>query len=44
LFTGIESTSQLLIGFPGTHRGKERFPGMTITYALIQMLEKVLHF
>merc|ERR1712113_1264475 len=24
-----------------THRGKERFPGMTITYALIQMLEKV---
>merc|ERR1711904_429656 len=26
---------------PRTHRGKERFPGMTITYALIQMLEKV---
>ena len=25
---------------PRTHRGKERFPGMTITYALIQMLEK----
>jgi len=24
-----------------THRGKERFPGMTITYALIQMLEKI---
>merc|ERR1719329_1357111 len=24
-----------------THRGKERFPGMTITYALIQMVEKV---
>ena len=24
-----------------THRGAERFPGMTITYALIQMLEKV---
>ncbi|KAL9139004.1 succinate dehydrogenaase [Amphidinium carterae] len=26
---------------PRTHRGKERFPGMTITYALIQMVEKV---
>merc|ERR1712232_289738 len=26
---------------PRTHRGKERFLGMTITYALIQMLEKV---
>jgi flavocytochrome c len=26
---------------PRTHRGKERFPGMTITYALIQMLENV---
>jgi len=26
---------------PRTHRGKERFPGMTITYALIQMCEKV---
>jgi flavocytochrome c len=26
---------------PRTHRGQERFPGMTITYALIQMLEKV---
>merc|ERR1712137_1071326 len=26
---------------PRSHRGKERFPGMTITYALIQMLEKV---
>merc|ERR1711963_1290751 len=26
---------------PRTHRGKERFPGMAITYALIQMLEKV---
>merc|ERR1719453_2649174 len=25
---------------PRTHRGAERFPGMTITYALIQMLEK----
>eukprot|EP00439_Symbiodinium_sp_Y106_P015699 s285_g2.t1 len=25
---------------PRTHRGKERFPGMTISYALIQMLEK----
>jgi len=24
---------------PRTHRGKERFPGMTITYALIQMRE-----
>lgn len=26
---------------PRTHRGKERFPGMTITYALIQMVERV---
>merc|ERR1712195_386403 len=26
---------------PRTHRGKERFPGMTITYALIQMSEKI---
>merc|ERR1711874_327516 len=26
---------------PRTHRGKERFPGMTITYALIQSLEKM---
>merc|ERR1712176_808565 len=26
---------------PRTHRGKERFPGMTITYALIQMLEQI---
>jgi len=26
---------------PRTHRGAERFPGMTITYALIQMCEKV---
>ena len=24
-----------------THRGKERFPGMTITYALIQTVEKI---
>ena len=29
---------------PRTHRGKERFPGMTITYALIQMLEKAQGF
>jgi flavocytochrome c len=26
---------------PRTHRGKERFPGMTITYALIEMLEAI---
>merc|ERR1712060_543930 len=26
---------------PRTHRGAERFPGMTITNTLIQMLEKV---
>merc|ERR1719439_284796 len=26
---------------PRTHRGAERFPGMTITYALIQMVVKV---
>merc|ERR1711941_211957 len=26
---------------PRTHRGKERFPGMTITYALIQAFEKI---
>jgi flavocytochrome c len=25
--------------FPRTHRGKERFPGMTITYALMEALE-----
>ena len=24
-----------------THRGKERFPGMTLTYALIQVVEKI---
>ena len=24
-----------------THRGKKRFPGMTITYTLIQMVEKI---
>jgi len=27
--------------FPRTHRGKERFPGMTITYALMEMLEDI---
>lgn len=26
--------------FPRTHRGKERFPGMTITYALMERLEE----
>jgi len=26
---------------PRTHRGKERFPGMTITYALTQMVENI---
>merc|ERR1712048_1421783 len=26
---------------PRTHRGKERFPGMVITYALIQSIEKI---
>eukprot|EP00301_Raphidiophrys_heterophryoidea_P018117 c3109_g1_i1.p1 GENE.c3109_g1_i1~~c3109_g1_i1.p1 ORF type:complete len:640 (+),score=180.72 c3109_g1_i1:1-1920(+) len=26
--------------FPRTHRGKERFPGMTITYALMEKFEK----
>lgn len=26
---------------PRTHRGKDRFPGMTITYALLQMIEKI---
>ena len=26
---------------PRNHRGKERFPGMTITYTLIQMVEKI---
>jgi hypothetical protein len=25
---------------PRTHRGKERFPGMTITYALMEKFEK----
>lgn len=27
--------------FPRTHRGPERFPGMTITYALMEKLEKI---
>eukprot|EP00298_Acanthocystis_sp_HF-20_P015104 c21029_g1_i1.p1 GENE.c21029_g1_i1~~c21029_g1_i1.p1 ORF type:complete len:652 (-),score=297.84 c21029_g1_i1:656-2566(-) len=27
--------------FPRTHRGKERFPGMTITYALMEKFEKI---
>lgn len=27
--------------FPRTHRGKEKFPGMTITYALMQKLEEI---
>jgi len=27
--------------FPRTHRGKERFPGMTITYALLEKLEEI---
>lgn len=26
---------------PRTHRGKERFPGMTITYALMEKLEEI---
>ena len=26
---------------PRTHRGKERFPGMTITYALMEKFEKI---
>ena len=26
---------------PRTHRGKERFPGMTITYALLERLEEI---
>ena len=28
--------------YPRTHRGKERFPGFTITYALMEALEKVM--
>jgi flavocytochrome c len=28
--------------YPRTHRGKERFPGFTITYALMEGLEKVM--
>ena len=27
--------------YPRTHRGKERFPGMTITYALLERLEQI---
>jgi flavocytochrome c len=27
--------------FPRTHRGKERFPGMTITYALMEKIEDI---
>lgn len=26
---------------PRTHRGKERFPGMTITYALMEKYEQI---
>ena len=26
---------------PRTHRGKERFPGMTITYALMEKYENI---
>merc|ERR1711937_588321 len=28
---------------PRTHRGKERFPGMTITYALMEALEEIAY-
>ncbi|KAJ9468991.1 Fumarate reductase [Diplonema papillatum] len=28
--------------FPRTHRGKQKFPGMTITYALLEKLEAVM--
>eukprot|EP01064_Diplonema_japonicum_P003844 TRINITY_DN1252_c2_g2_i1.p1 TRINITY_DN1252_c2_g2~~TRINITY_DN1252_c2_g2_i1.p1 ORF type:complete len:648 (+),score=236.19 TRINITY_DN1252_c2_g2_i1:65-2008(+) len=28
--------------FPRTHRGKQKFPGMTITYALLEKLEEVM--
>eukprot|EP01063_Lacrimia_lanifica_P010281 TRINITY_DN169_c1_g1_i1.p2 TRINITY_DN169_c1_g1~~TRINITY_DN169_c1_g1_i1.p2 ORF type:complete len:646 (+),score=358.99 TRINITY_DN169_c1_g1_i1:56-1993(+) len=28
--------------FPRTHRGKQKFPGMTITYALLEKLEEVV--
>lgn len=28
--------------FPRTHRGKEKFPGMTITYALMEKLEDIV--
>jgi len=28
--------------YPRTHRGKERFPGFTITYALMERLEEVM--
>ena len=27
--------------YPRTHRGKERFPGMTITYALMEKFEEI---
>ena len=27
--------------YPRTHRGKERFPGFTITYALMEKLEEI---
>jgi hypothetical protein len=27
--------------FPRTHRGKEKFPGMTITYALMEKFELI---
>ena len=28
--------------FPRTHRGKQKFPGMTITYALLEKLEDIM--
>jgi len=36
LLAGLGGHSQ-----PRTHRGKERFPGMTITYALMEKLEQI---
>jgi len=27
--------------YPRTHRGKEKFPGMTITYGLMEKFEKI---
>ena len=36
-----ESGDRLVTSSPRFHRGEERFPGMTITFALIQIVGKI---